>query len=140
VSTYGRFSGVHRGPSGILDKETLSGIEGDNIQSAFRIGGLDGLDIVRDFFKWYAWLKMPKPDAVINLSSFLGQSAIERAIASYGLREVSRKTTPGIALRRIFSEDKISKLSPAEAQDRLLNPDGHGWWTKSLLTIRLVNR
>jgi len=126
-------------PTAYVEDATLQRIANNHIQSAFRIGGTTGFDVVRDFLEWYASLRAPKPDTVINLSAFLGESRIANAISSCGLREVSRKETR-IPLRSLFSREKIDTLSPAELKDRSLEPDGSGWWTKNLLTLRIAGK
>lgn len=126
-------------PTEYVVEKSLQSIENDPIEKAFRIGGPDGLNIVRNFLEWYAGVKTPKPDAVILLSSFLGRELINQTIASCGLREASREETAGVPLRPIFVKEKIDALSNEERDDKSLTPDGHGWWTKTLFTIRLKN-
>ena len=131
-------------PEDYVADAMLQTIKGNPTESAFRLAGPNGLKWAGKFLKWYADLEMsrPKPDAVILLSSFLGQSNIERMIAKCQLQEVSRRRTPAVLFRGrgTFDEAKINRLSPDELKDHLLEPDGHGWWTKSLFTIRVKNK
>jgi len=135
-------------PTAFVDEDTLRNLAADPIQSGFRIGGRDGLRIVRNFLKWYSSLTLPdlpdsasrKPDAVLLLSSFLGRRLIEKTIASYGLLVISGKPveTPA-TLRKMFwkKADELSH-SPVEIEDRSLTRDGEVW-KKKLLTYRLNN-
>jgi methylase of polypeptide subunit release factors len=124
-------------PIAFVQPTLLQNIASDPISSTYRIGGTSGLDLVKEFFEWYANLSTPKPIAVINLSAFLGQSRIEEAISLYGLRVINRKETR-VPLRSLFSREKIGELSSAELKDKSLEPDGNGWWTKNLLTLQIT--
>jgi methylase of polypeptide subunit release factors len=73
-------------PEAYLDKESWLKITGDEIEKRYRAGGMDGLNIAREFFAWYTHLPLPKPDAVILLSSFIGQRLIHETISQYGLQ------------------------------------------------------
>lgn len=133
-------------PTALVEEDTLIKLAADPIQSGFRIGGRDGLRIVRNFLKWYSGLTLAdsassKPDAVLLLSSFLGRRLIEKTIASYGLQVIDEKPveTPA-TLRKMFwkKADELSH-SPVEIEDRSLARDGEVW-KKKLLTYRLNNR
>jgi methylase of polypeptide subunit release factors len=125
-------------PTAYVDNSVLERMESTAAHNVFRNGGRTGFDVVQEFLEWYADLPVSKPEAVIILSSFLGQSRIAHAIRSHGLREVGRKEIR-IPLRRLFSNETIRRLSAPERQDRALEPDGNGWWTKKLITLRLAS-
>ena len=125
-------------PYAYVDDETRKKIESDPIERTFRRGGLDGLDIARMFFNWYASLPMPKPDAVILLSSFLGRRLIDEAISKSGLRPREKATETDATLRKMFWKQADDFLdSPDELKDRLIEKID-GTWHKKLLTIRLT--
>lgn len=127
-------------PTDYVDEKDWRKIASDPTKNAFRIGGRDGLKVVREFLEWYARPNSPKPGAVILLSSFLGRRRIEQALDLHGIRWALCGETPGVPLRPFFLKEKINALSGPEREDRSLKPDGAGWWTKSLLTIRLAYR
>ncbi len=126
-------------PCDYVDEDAWRKIASDPVQSAYRIGGPDGLNMARKFFEWFAEPHRPKPDAVVILSSFLGRKLIERTLNSHkGIRWAICKETPGIPLRPFFLKEKINALTSAEREDRSLKPDGTGWWTKTLFLMRLM--
>jgi methylase of polypeptide subunit release factors len=120
-------------PSDALSAKNRAEIEEDQSLSYFRLGGPDGLRIVRDFFHWYSQLADVQPEAVILLSSFLGLSKIRAAIRESNLKSkiLTRTTVP---LREILS-DAAERLSAEEMEDRSLKRTDQRRWTKELLTI-----
>jgi len=126
-------------PYTYVSEETRREIEGDPIEKRFRYGGPDGLDIAREFFKWYRSLPKPKPDAVILLSSFLGRKLIGEVISSHGLRQIGEPRETRARLRDMFWE-QANTLSQSTVQrgDRSLELDG-AVWHKRLLTIRVAD-
>lgn len=120
-------------PTEALDHQTLEQISGDPSLSYFRLGGLDGLDVVRKFLKWYSNLDATAPRAIIMISSFLGISRIRSAMESDCLDWdiIARNRVP---LRSILSRAAKS-LTSDEREDRLLEPNSQGGWSKELLVI-----
>jgi methylase of polypeptide subunit release factors len=128
-------------PTGFINKEHRKKIEADSSMSLFRIGGPDGLKIVKEFFTWYAMLKPPKPAAIIVLSSFLGRNLIKKKVEEHCLKwEILKETQ--VPLREILNDaaDKFSKDN-AELSDRSLERNFSGGfsakWSKKLLTIEI---
>lgn len=128
-------------PARLVAPEALRKIESDAIEQMYRIGSEsgndDGLAMARKFFAWFAGLPKPRPEAAILLSSFLGISNIEAAIASYRLpwKIIANTRAP---LRDFFipAADRIYRSSAAGREDRLLEKLDSGF-TKALLTIKL---
>ena len=120
-------------PESKLSAEMLATVKSSGVNSLFRLAGADGLDVTRTFLDWYGELSRP-PQAVIQLSSFLGlsriEAALERANARYKI--LSKKEVP---LRNIFF-DAVRSFGAQEIEDRLLIKR-NGSWTKQLLVILL---
>lgn len=123
-------------PEDSLSTEKRDELERDPAMSHFRLGGPDGLNIVRGFLGWYSQLEGPMPGAVILLSSFLGMTRIASVIEGERLawRVIQRTRVP---LRAILSA-AADRLSNAEREDRALRGDGRGNWSKELLTISVT--
>ncbi len=124
-------------PYSFLDEESRLKIDSDPVEQAFRRGGETGLEIVGKFLGWYAGLPLP-PDAVILLSSFLGQRNIESLIASFNLR-LRREPIPTEATLRKFLWEAAEKISRSEADvaDRRIRKVGTIWY-KDLLTYQIA--
>ena len=127
-------------PYAYVDEATRQKIDSDPIERSFRRGGESGLEIVSMFFTWYASLPMPKPDAVILLSSFLGRRNIENAMSISGLTPREAPIESNATLRSMFWEyaERFSN-SPSEMADRSIRKV-NGVWHKKLLTYRLTNQ
>lgn len=127
-------------PTDYLDEDYLRKLEVDPSMSIYRIGGTDGLKIVREFFHWYAGLSLPKPAAVILLSSFLGRTRIANAIRTCGLSGTILAETPA-PLRKILI-NAADNFSAAERSERSLArslTEGGSIWMKTFLTVSLTN-
>jgi methylase of polypeptide subunit release factors len=126
-------------PYAYLDPEVRQRIDGDPIEQRFRRGGEWGLEIVGNFLNWYASLPVPKPDAIILVSSFLGRKRIGETIALAGLQPSGKPIETDAPLRPIFwkQADALSRDTD-ETEDRLIRKV-RGAWYKKLLTYRLTN-
>ena len=122
-------------PEGSLPAQMRLEIHADPSMSYFRLGGSDGLDIVRQFLQWYSRLNEPMPKAVVLLSSFLGLKRISLAMDRGGIewKILARTRVP---LRRILC-DAAERLLPEEREDSSLISTAPGEWTKELLTVSL---
>jgi methylase of polypeptide subunit release factors len=134
---------------GYSDSETLRKIKADPVERDFRLGesdNPDGLAIAREFFRWFADLKQPKPDAVVILWSVLGRSRISKAISSCQLNwEILYETPMSNPLSSVRILKEVT-LQEGRALDKLKSM---GWklrrrskprnWAKKLLTIRLTD-
>jgi methylase of polypeptide subunit release factors len=124
-------------PGGYMETSAVEDIRGSAVKAAYRWGGLDGLETVRDFFGWYSDGTIPKPAAIMVLSTFLRRSLLKETIASFQLRaEILAETR--VPLRPAFWKS-AAKLSSDELDDRSLLFVG-GRWTKVLLTHRFTQR
>jgi hypothetical protein len=101
------------------------------------LGGRDGLKVVREFLRWYRNLSRRTP-AIIQLSSFIGRSVIEKTIASYRLRYQINVSDP-VDLRPMFWK-AAEAFSDEQRADRALSQKKNGAWKKRLLTISLTGR
>ncbi|HWH60020.1 MAG TPA: methyltransferase [Terriglobales bacterium] len=102
---------------------------------SFRNGGADGLDIIRLFVGWYASLPLPKPLAVLGISSFLGWSTISEVFRTAGLDAEVIHRTP-VPLRTQLCEKADSLIaSPSELIDRALTKVKNRWF-KEILTVK----
>ncbi len=122
-------------PEKALSPQIMNEFLGNPSLSYFRLGGPDGLNVVRQFLGWYSQLNAPAPRVVMLLSSFLGMSRIRAAIEGFRL-ELGILARTGVPLRGFLSE-AAERFSPKDRADRSLVKDGHGKWTKELLTISL---
>jgi methylase of polypeptide subunit release factors len=124
-------------PVAFTDRKYLQAVECSRIMSQFRLGGPDGLSIVRQFLRWYAALPDWRPRAVFMLSSFLGRYQINDAINQYGLRATTLSET-AVPLRECLTE-AANRFSHDidEMRNRSLQLR-EGTWTKVLLTIQLT--
>jgi hypothetical protein len=126
-------------PYKYLAKAKLAEIRADPQNSAFRLGGPDGLKLVRKFCRWYSSLGTPRPRAVLVLSSFLGRDNISTAMHSAGLRaHILREVR--IPLREMLT-DAATRLARDSTQRhnrslQLVN----GRWTKRLLVLEVRRR
>jgi methylase of polypeptide subunit release factors len=121
-----------------LPRKYLNSIDSNQVTKSFRDGGSDGLDIARQFFEWYAGLETPKPDAVIQLSSFLGWNRITEAVGRHKIRwrELARQRVP---LRdRMWDDAKELSINKKERLDRSLVEGPGNSWTKELIAILLT--
>ena len=66
-------------PEARLCEKAKDEIKADPSTAHFRLGGKDGLEIVRQFLQWYKSIPKRHTKAVLVLSSFLGQRNIEKA-------------------------------------------------------------
>jgi methylase of polypeptide subunit release factors len=105
-------------PTDFVDEGYLRKVSADPSMSYYRIGGPDGLKIVKESLGWYASLPRPKPTLVILLSSFLGKSPIANAIAAHGLRATTIGETPA-KLRPILTL-AADRFSSVERKERSL--------------------
>jgi len=127
-------------PYAYVDRATKQKIDSDPIEHRFRWGGELGLDVVEQFFAWYAGLHAPKPDAVILLSSFLGRRHIDEAISAAGLRPCEDPVETDATLRpMLWKQADAFSRSPTELEDRSICKVGDTWH-KKLLTFRLRNK
>lgn len=124
-------------PERYLDAGILENTKADLAMAYFRLGGPDGLKVVREFLRWYRNLRTRTP-AFIQLSSFIGRSLIEKTIASHDLRyEITASQL--VDLRPIFWK-AAETLSGEQRADRALRQKKDGGWKKRLLTISLTGR
>jgi methylase of polypeptide subunit release factors len=119
-------------PERHLSAQKQQEINADASMSYFRLGGPDGLKIVREFFDWYSRLAGPKPQAVLLLSSFLGKDLIEEAVREAGLK-MSVLHTTRVILREMF-RSAADNLSAEEQRNTSLEKH-QGGWTKEVLTV-----
>jgi methylase of polypeptide subunit release factors len=125
-------------PESYLNPGDLSNLEADPVKARFRLAGPDGLKFARGFFRWYADLKSPKPDAVCVLWSILGKQQIIEALQANRFQWKIIKETP-VPLKPEFSRIAAQFFQDAAEKDnRMLARDGDGW-TNNVLTIRLTN-
>lgn len=124
-------------PYAFLDEASQRKIDSDPVEQTFRRGGETGLEIVAKFLGWYVGLPS-SPDAVILLSSFLGQCNIEALIASFGIRLRREPISTEATLRKFLWEaaEEFSR-SEADAADRRIRKVGEMWY-KDLLTYQLA--
>lgn len=126
-------------PYAYIDAETQQKIDSDPIERSFRRGGETGLEVIGKFLAWYASLPMPKPDAVILLSSFLGRKRIDETILAAGLKPRELPIETDATLRKMFwKQADVFSNSPAEVEDRSIRKVG-GIWHKKLLSYRLTD-
>ncbi len=128
-------------PTNFVNEDYLKKTQDDDSMSRFRLGGPNGLAIAEKFFDWFAALNDPKPDAVIMLSSFLGEAEIKMAIEKRRLECDILKATP-VPLRAIFNHqanilfnDEKQRANRMLEKDPISDPPGG--FVKKLLTIRI---
>jgi methylase of polypeptide subunit release factors len=125
-------------PEGFVSSDELAKIEADPVRARYRLAGRDGLNLARDFCRWYARLRQPRPDAVFVLWSILGKRQIAEALQSDSFQWKVIQQTP-IPLKPEFSRVGAEFFQDAEERDnRMLAKDGDGW-TNQVLTIRLMD-
>ncbi len=103
-------------PESIVSHDYLAQVLANESEMLFRIGeqgsNPDGVGVVREFLRWLADLKQPKPTAVVTQSSLLGKNLILEAIQSCRLsaailnrtRVPLRKALNGAAIK-IFGDE-----------------------------------
>lgn len=127
-------------PLNYLDEADVVKILNDKTMRYYRSGGPDGLKTVRSFLRWYGTINTPRPDLVMNLSSFLGRRKIEKLLRDLG--HAYRIVETKVPLReRLIA--KIHTFTAADILDRgltLSERDGNMYWTKLLLTIFIYGR
>jgi methylase of polypeptide subunit release factors len=124
-------------PLDYLESSDREKINSDRTMKYYRSGGGDGLKTVRDFLRWYGKLERPAPHLVINLSSFLGCSRIDKALRERGFTYTIAKTR--VPLRERLTT-MIHTLSRDEIIDKCLKQkrrNGAVIWTKELLTVSI---
>jgi methylase of polypeptide subunit release factors len=125
-------------PEDLVTPSELSKIGADPIRARYRLAGRDGLKLARDFSRWYAHLRRPKPDAVFVLWSILGKRQIAEALKSDSFQWNIIQETP-IPLKPEFCRVAAEFFQDAEERDnRMLARDGDGW-TNHALTIKLTD-
>ncbi len=122
-----------------LPDKYLREVETSPTTKLYRDGGSDGLEVAREFLRWYAGLTTPTPPAVILLSSFLGWSTIVDAIQKNKLKykPIMRTRVP---LRQfLWKKAEILSKNEKDKIDRSLMKGPDGNWTKELVTILLTH-
>ncbi len=119
-------------PTKFLPQTDMETILASSQTTAFRLGGSDGLKIIRKFFRWYASLSKPRPRATILLSSLLGRREIAAAFKKYGLTSTVLAET-SVPLRPLLVETAC-RLTSEERANRSLTGGGTAW-TKRLVTF-----
>lgn len=122
-------------PERYVDGDLLRSAKTDPSLAYFRLGGSDGLKVVREFLRWYRSLGTRTP-AIIQLSSFIGRSLIEKTMADYKLRYEITASKP-VNLRPMFWK-AAEAFSDQRRSDRALFRKKNGVWTKRLLTVSLM--
>jgi len=120
-------------PTNFLKADELLKLDKSSSRATFRLGGPDGLKVVKEFLLWYSYLEGQVPPATILLSSFLGYGQIAATIRHQGLT-FETKTETVVPLRKILV-DAAESFSETERVDRGLNRAKGGGWTKRLLTL-----
>jgi methylase of polypeptide subunit release factors len=120
-------------PTDYLAHDELLRLSKDRFRAAFRLGGADGLRVLREFLLWYSYLEEPTPPATVLLSSFLGLERIRSTFRTYNLaHEIKAETI--VPLRRILN-GAAELFSDSERAERGLRKAENGEWEKTLLTI-----
>ena len=119
-----------------VNEEYRNKIESLPSQMSFRCGGDDGLDVVRHFLAWYRSLEGTKPPVLITLSSFIGKGLIETTINGFGFKWHIFREKKSVPLRKILTKS-ADAFSVADRNDRSLEKNDDGKWTKDLLIISL---
>lgn len=120
-------------PERYVDRALVQSTKADASMSYFRLGGRDGLKIVRKFLQWYDGLGPKRPNAIVQLSSFIGRSLIEKTISEQELSCEITLSEP-VDLRPMFWK-AVEALSDEERVDRALIKKKNGAWMKRLLTL-----
>ena len=122
-------------PERYVDSDLLQRAKADASLAYFRLGGSDGLKIVREFLRWYRSLGTRTP-ATVQLSSFIGRSLIEKTMADYELR-YEMTASELVNLRPMFWK-AAEAFSDQQRSDRALCRKKNGVWMKRLLTVSLM--
>ena len=121
-------------PFKYLDERRRDEFDADAIRRDFRCGGPDGLEVVKEFLRWYVDPRQLKPVCILVLSSFLGRALIAETLASFGVTaQIAAETS--VPLRAAFWA-ATERLSTSEQEDRSLLRSSRGW-RKQLLTYRI---
>ncbi|MES2569378.1 MAG: methyltransferase [Verrucomicrobiota bacterium] len=121
-------------PCAFADEEELLQIRKKGTESVFRLGGDDGLKLVRTFLRWLGSLEPHPPKTIILLSSFLSRSRIEALFRANGFG-FTRAVEIAAPLRPSLMKAAES-FSPDEQADRALIKV-NGQWQKQLWAFEL---